>query len=207
MTLLSFWSPGWVATTALVVLAGRAEASPVAQPAARAVPARSLRQVPVSEIDPGKEYGVKAGFLANFVKYTTWPENSFSSPTAPLVVAIAGRNKYAGAIEKVLRARKYKGRDVHVVRTDDIGPDVHAVFSTGMDAAERAALADACVGRPVLLVGEYDDYASQGAGLNFYIEKGKVRFEANPTALRAVGLKVSSELLKLARTVTSEAPR
>jgi hypothetical protein len=43
--------------------------------------------------------------------------------------------------------------------------------------------------------------AAPGAAINFYFERGKVRFEVNLVAAQAAQLRISSRLLQLARIV------
>jgi len=43
--------------------------------------------------------------------------------------------------------------------------------------------------------------------INFYQEQNKVRFEINPAAARRAGLKISSQLLRLARIVAEQGGR
>ena len=64
-------------------------------------------------------------------------------------------------------------------------------------------------GHSVLVIGESRGFASRGGIINFYVREGKtVRFEINPAAARREHLKISSNLLKLARIVAEEeAPR
>ena len=56
-------------------------------------------------------------------------------------------------------------------------------------------------------MGEDKGFASDGACVNFYYEKKKVRFEMNTDALTLAKLQVSSELLKLAKIVKTRKKR
>ena len=56
-------------------------------------------------------------------------------------------------------------------------------------------------GNVTLTVGDTNGYAAQGVMVNFYPESNKVRFEINVDAARRASLRISSQLLKLARIV------
>jgi hypothetical protein len=53
----------------------------------------------------------------------------------------------------------------------------------------------------VLTVGESDWFIDSGGMIRLFLEGGKVRFEVNAGAAEQAQLKVSSQLLKLARAV------
>ena len=51
----------------------------------------------------------------------------------------------------------------------------------------------------MLTVDDTDSFMAAGGGIRFFLENNKVRFEIDPDATEAAGLKVSSRLMKLAR--------
>jgi hypothetical protein len=53
----------------------------------------------------------------------------------------------------------------------------------------------------VLTVGESPEFAARGGIINFTIEGDKVRFEINQAAGEQAGLRISAQLLKLAKVV------
>jgi hypothetical protein len=56
----------------------------------------------------------------------------------------------------------------------------------------------------VLTVGETDAFLERGGVIAFAMEGGKLRFSINAAAADRAGLKLSSQLLKLAVRVTKE---
>ena len=56
-------------------------------------------------------------------------------------------------------------------------------------------------GHSVLTVGEQEGFAVRGGIVNLTKEKNKVRFEINLDAAKRAGLKMSSQLLKLAKVI------
>jgi hypothetical protein len=53
----------------------------------------------------------------------------------------------------------------------------------------------------MLTVSEENGAINHGVTLNFFLDDGKLKFEANPEAISEAKLKASSELLKLALIV------
>ncbi len=58
---------------------------------------------------------------------------------------------------------------------------------------------------PILTVGEMDRFGEQGGIINFFSEGNKVRFEINVGAAEKARLKISSQLLSLARIIRDDA--
>src|SRR6185295_9645487 len=70
-----------------------------------------------------REYQLKAVFLYNFVQFTEWPTNSFSSTNAPVVIGVLGTNPFGQFIEETVKGEKMKGRSLvvqHYRRVEDI---------------------------------------------------------------------------------------
>ena len=162
-----------------------------------------------SEANPNEaiedEYKVKAAFLYHFIRYTTWPAESFESERAPIVVLVVGEDPFGSHLRVALGDKLVGGRPI-LLRHSAVVPeaiDAHIVFEGRLGKPERERLLALCKGRPVLLFGERAGFAAAGAQGNFYLEDAKVRFEINLDAVEASGLEISSQVLKLGRTVRS----
>jgi hypothetical protein len=76
------------------------------------------------------------------------------------------------------------------------------VFVGASSRAKAGEVAGATGGGPVLLVGESNGFATNGGAINFFSDGNKIRFEINPRAAEAAGLRVSSQLLRVAKIVS-----
>jgi hypothetical protein len=141
------------------------------------------------------EYRVKAGYLFNFAKFVEWPANA---PPGPITVCVAGRNVFGEVLDEIIRGETINGRPLtaRVVLEPDSG--CHVLFVPRGAAA--AAYLRAARGAPVLTVGEADDFIAAGGIVNFILDGGNVRFEIDPEKADAARLRISSRLLRLART-------
>jgi len=58
----------------------------------------------------------------------------------------------------------------------------------------------------VLTVGDTSGFIESGGGINFLMEENKIRFDINLTAAEKAGLKIRSQLLRLAKRVVKDGP-
>lgn len=148
------------------------------------------------------EYQVKAAFVYNFSKYVEWPAESFDGNGAPIVVTVLGNVPSPGAFEtirgKTVRTRKVEVRTVK--RLDDVG-DTHILFVCGSEREHLGRILEFCRNRNVLSISDIEHFDQAGGAISFITVDQRVRFQINLAAARRSGLKISSQLLKLARNV------
>lgn len=145
------------------------------------------------------EYELKAAFLVNFTRFVEWPRTRFSADADPLVVCLFKDNPFEGQLGKVSRTH-IGGHPVRVQRLSDPG-EAHGCHVLFLPASQNRRLQDLVSvtgGNAVLLVGEAEGFAAEGGMINFVLRDEHVRFEINPKAAAASGLKISSNLLQLA---------
>jgi hypothetical protein len=152
------------------------------------------------------EYKVKAAQLYHFIRYTTWPATCFEKESSPIVVLVVGEDPFGKHLDAALAGKEIDDRKVVLRRSQEVPekPAAHLIFEGGLSHKEQARLLAVCEGRPILLFGDREGYARAGACVNFYLEKGKVRFAVNKNGAIARGLEISSQLLKLAHIVDTE---
>jgi len=148
------------------------------------------------------EATVKAAYLLNFAKLVEWPASAFSAGQ-PLVIGVVGRDALVEELSRVFAGASANGHKIEVrrVAASDAGAllGCHLVF---VQEAERGeSVIGAVQGRPVLVVGEAENFARRGGALGFVKEAGTLKFEANPKAATRNGLIVSAKLLRVARSV------
>ncbi len=75
----------------------------------------------------------------------------------------------------------------------------HVVFAGGADKDLSKVLAG--LGPGVLTVGESANFLREGGMISFILENRRVRFDINQSAATKAGLRISSKLLSVARSV------
>jgi hypothetical protein len=150
------------------------------------------------------EYEVKAAFLLNFARLVKWPADAFSDARSPLTVGLLSSAPSSEQLRKFLEGKSVGSRKVNtrwIESGEEVG-EFHMVFVSASSGARAGEVADATRGGPVLLVGESDGFANDGDAINFFTDGNKIRFEINPKAAEAAGLRVSSRLLRVAKIVS-----
>ena len=148
------------------------------------------------------EYQVKAAYLFNFAKFVEWPDRAFAGPDAPFTICIIGDDLFGGAL-KALQAKTVKNRKVAVKRVsapaETGGCQVLFIGPTEEDRLDELLLS--LKGSTTLVVGDMERFARRGGMIGFLMERNKVVFEINDSAAKRAGLELSSQLLKMARTL------
>lgn len=149
------------------------------------------------------EYEVKAAFLFNFAKFVEWPEQSFPDPSAPFRVCLLGDSPFTPQLERVLKDKTVHDRPLSVKRIQHAAEAAgcQMLFVAPSEGARLDAVLAAVKDAPVLTVGDVERFAQRGGMIGFTLESQKVRFNINPAPASASGLKISSQLLKLAKIV------
>jgi hypothetical protein len=146
---------------------------------------------------------VKAAYIYNFVAFTEWPATAFSDPAAPLRICLAGDEAFGATLESTVRGERVLGHPVTVEPLSGLDHVVqcHVLFIGRAPAARATELIKAADDSPVLTIGESSTFLKSGGIVNFVSEAGHVRFDVNRSRFEAQGLRLSSRLLKLARSV------
>ena len=153
------------------------------------------------------EYEVKAAFLFNFSKYVEWPERAFSGTADRILICVLGENPFGPFLAELVKEKKVNGRELAVEeRSVSATAGCHIVF---IAASERrlGEIVGRLANRPVLTVSDGASVADQGAVIGLTMNDNRVRFEVNLIAARRAGLKLSSQLLKVAIRLIGETER
>jgi hypothetical protein len=148
------------------------------------------------------EYQVKAAFLFNFAKFVEWPPDAFPDPATPVAICVLGEDPFGQGLDAVVEGETLNGRRLVVRRLRDLlqTRDCHVLFVSRSEKELPALMAGLRSGG-VLTVGEGDDFLEQGGMIRFVLEQNRVRFDINLDAAERGRLKLSSKLLRLARSV------
>ncbi len=150
------------------------------------------------------EYEVKAAYLFNFARFVEWPSEAFTTAREPFAICVVGSDPFGSVLDTILAGESVAGRSV-IARRITLPADARGCQILFASGAERGpAIVDAVDGRPILTVGDEEAFARRGGMVSFRREQNTVRFDVNPEAVRRSGLKMSSQLLNLARIVPTE---
>ncbi len=147
-----------------------------------------------------KEYQLKAAFLYHFTKYVEWPDQAFANADSPIVIGVLRGNPFGGELEKAVGGRAANGRKIVVVQvpSPNAARQTHILFVGAAQDSKLSEVKGALNGTAVLTVGESEAFARQGGMVTFTLQNDSLRFAINKDSAQKAGLKISSQLQKLA---------
>ena len=145
---------------------------------------------------------VRIGFLLNFARYVEWPE-AVLKPGASLRFCLAPGDADMSAQIGELSRQSIQGRPIqvkHLARPVEASgchvlympAEAPGTLSVWRSAAEQAGAAT---------VSDMPDFVEAGGMIGLVPVAGRYRFDINLGVARQANLRLSSQLLKLARTV------
>jgi hypothetical protein len=155
------------------------------------------------------EYPAKLAFLFNFAKFIEWPPGSYRSPSAPLIICIAGHDPFSPGTENELRTRTVLSHPIEIrtLRATDTLSVCSMVFIPVTEKDQADKILERLRGSSTLTVGEIEGFAARGGIINLTVEGRRLHFEINQLAAERAGLKISSKLFSLAKIVTDDQRR
>jgi hypothetical protein len=154
------------------------------------------------EIQESREYAVKAAFLYNFAKFVDWPPESFKIEASPLVLGILGVDPF-GAVLETLKGKTVKGHKLVIRKLPRLEnfEDCQILFISGSEKDSVRPILAAVKSHPILTVSDIDRFAQQGGMIGLVAVDNNINFEINLDTVQRSKLKVSSQLLKLAKII------
>jgi hypothetical protein len=151
--------------------------------------------------DDPLEYQVKAAFMLNFTKFIEWPSEAFSASDSPIAICVLGEDPFGNTLDQIVAGEVVNGRKVVAQRIKLAPPpkSCQVMFVGKSEEEVLKSLPD--VGFGVLTIGEGEKFVRDRGMIAFVVENRRVRFGINLTAAETAGLKLSSKLLNVARSV------
>ena len=141
---------------------------------------------------------LEAAFIMNFVKFTEWSAPDDMS----LVVCVIGDERVGAAVIEALRTTPNGARmQVRQLADQPSTPDCHLAFIGGSQMRRAGPILDSVRGRPVLTVSDGAGFAQAGGMIELFVEGGRMRFAVNLDAVEQAHVRLSSQLLGLAKIV------
>jgi hypothetical protein len=150
------------------------------------------------------EYVVKSEIIERFTRFIDWPQGAFGGNEGRFVVCIAGDTRLSPYLERMSRERRIKERRIELRHLKPL-QDPAGCHLLVIGAGERPHLKQILSrlsGRGVLTIADTEGFAREGVLINLFLDdEGHVGFEISASELKRSGLKVSAQLLGLARMV------
>jgi hypothetical protein len=142
----------------------------------------------------------KALFLFNFAKNVNWPSHANGSD---FVITVIGNDELAAELKGLAKIRKINNSNL-VIKESENAEDVNdsqIIYLSTTRSSLMPIVASYQKGKPVLLVADKQGLCSQGAGISFFTNDGKLKFEVSPRNVESQGLKMAQKLISLGSLV------
>src|SRR5437867_3518964 len=112
-------------------------------------------------LDEFPEYQLKAAFLYNFAKFTSWPAEAFSSPKAPLTIGVLGTDPFGAVLKNTVQGKTVNNRPIllRYLDRDESPKGCHILFISRSEAERIPAILASLAGQSSLTVSEVDRFA------------------------------------------------
>ena len=152
------------------------------------------------------EYAVEAAYLFNFGKFVRFTSDASAHPQTFDICVIGSST--GRTLDDLTANERLDSKPVRVIRLE-AAVEARGCAITYIHASEASRItADLAglKGYPVLTVSDAASFLQDGGMIQFVIVNNHVRFAVNLAAVRAAQLTLSSELLRVATTVSGEIP-
>ena len=148
---------------------------------------------------PSEEYRLKAAFVYRFPQFVEWPAPSLDGHES-ITICILRPNPFGAVLRELIAGETLNGRPLAVREIDRPSAitGCHVVFVPGANNPAAKAVVAAVGAHPVLTVGESSGFLDEGGVISLQVVDRLVRFEVSATAAERLGLRLSSQLLRLA---------
>jgi len=146
------------------------------------------------------EYRLKAAFVYRFPQFVEWPAAALQN-SRTLDICVLAPNPFGSDLEQLVSGETIAGRALRVRVVSGVGSfaGCHALFAGA--GSDGAAALKAVANRPVLTVGETDQFLDHGGIIALKIVDRRVRFDVNAANAQRAGLRIDAQLLNLAAAV------
>lgn len=143
------------------------------------------------------DYTFYPKYLYHFTKYIDWPANRKGGD---FVIAIVGESNATNAVKQFFVGKKVGNQNIVIkyMHSDADFMGVHIVFVSSKLSSQVSSISSRTNAAKALLVTEKEGFAKKGADVSFFIKDDKLKFEINKSVIENKGLKIATELLKLA---------
>lgn len=151
------------------------------------------------------EYDVEAAYLYNFGKFVRWPAGALAGANS-FDICILGQDPFGGTLDRLIAQDQIEGKPIHrrVIAHAAEAAGCAIVYISDSEEANRQKILSALNGKGYLLVSGLPHFVEDGGTIQFSVQENRVRFEINLDAASKNRLVLSSELLKVALSVTGK---
>jgi NAD-dependent SIR2 family protein deacetylase len=139
-----------------------------------------------------------AAFTYQISKSITWPTES-----TDFTIGVIGTSDATPYFKQIAKEKKIGERNISMVQWNSIDEvdQCQVLFVSGDQLLHLSKIVDRLSEKSVLIITESSGTIEKGAGLNFLLVDGRIRYELNKTALSKINLSIPSDLERMAMKV------
>lgn len=143
-----------------------------------------------------REDQFKAAYVFNFVKFVEWPP---ARSGTPLTICFIGGDGVYAALNDGIADKRVGARSLSALKlAEPASADICSVLYIEASLAASYPLAPDL---PVLTISDAANFTVWGGMIGLFTENHRLRFAINARSAHRAGLRISSDLLKLAADV------
>jgi YfiR/HmsC-like len=157
----------------------------------------------LAQNSPPTQFDVEAAYLYRFGNFVQWPPDAHAGGSKQFPICVLGRDPFGSTLDAMLKGSEINGIPIIAKRVTS-AKDTAGCRILYLSSSETRRLDTDLAGlgdNPVLTVSDIPDFAVHGGMIQFVLIDQRVRFEINLSNAERTGLKVSSQLLKVAVAV------
>jgi hypothetical protein len=140
----------------------------------------------------------KAAFVFNVVRYVNWPPPGNDT----VLIGILGKGPLSREWQSI-SGKTLSSRKLRVMKSNSVDDmlDCQLIVIEEAGPQKLPRILRTLRNYPILTIGDSPGFLSSGGSLNISLRNNRISFSVNLVQARAVGLNISSNLLKLASEV------
>lgn len=143
------------------------------------------------------DYKFHTIYVYNFTKYIEWPGTYKSGD---FIIGVYGSSPIISQLRSATANKTVGTQKIVVKQYNNLASidNPHILFIPNLQSKNLDAIKKKLEGKATLLVTEKTGLAKQGSHINFILRDGKWKIELNSAEAEAAGMKVSSQLSRIA---------
>lgn len=163
---------------------------------------------PEASAEGYSEYEVKAAFLFKFTKFVEWPPAEETAgrrqqEETPFRIGVLGKDPFDDILDETVKDQQVQGRKIEIVRGDSLQEMGYCeILYVARDQEDAVAeVLTGLKGKKTLTVSDMEGFTEKGGMICLEQQDARIQFSINQEAANEANLKISAQLLHLAREV------
>ncbi|MCW3788327.1 YfiR family protein [Plebeiibacterium sediminum] len=144
----------------------------------------------------GQNAMFKALFMFNFAKYIEWPDQTDQKE---FIIGVLGNDEIVSELNKLASARKINNKTIVIKNVKDVkdATDSNIFFIPTSKSSNINNVKTYFANKPTLIICEDQDACFNGAGINYTMQGGKMKYEISRQNISCHNLNVDQKLIAL----------